>query len=70
MNRYVHVDFMDVFDEETLLNQKQESTYLYIVRIKIKIGSSKELYHVLNKEKEIPEGFVRSDKSVKKMGLR
>ena len=36
-----------------------------MVRIKIKVGDQRELYHVINK-KNIPETFLREDKSVRK----
>lgn len=42
---------MDVYDNDTLLNKRKDGCNLYIVRIKVKIGDYKELYHVLNKEK-------------------
>jgi hypothetical protein len=48
INKYVYIDFMDVFDEETFLNKQSDDSNLYVARIKIKIGDYKELYHVLN----------------------
>ena len=47
-----------------------EKNRLYIARIKIKMGSCKELYHVINATKKIPEAYLREDKSVKKKDMK
>jgi hypothetical protein len=39
---------MDIYDKDTFLNSKEEDCGLYIARIKIKLGDSRELYHVVN----------------------
>ena len=57
---------MDVFDGKTYLNAIGDHHHrLYIVRIKIRIGDPKEIYHVIN-SKHIPQTFMREDRSVKK----
>ena len=64
---------MDVYDEKTRLNirsQEKKDSRAYIVRIKIKMGNPKELYHVINQTKKIPEAFLREDKSVKKKDIK
>jgi hypothetical protein len=61
---------MDIYDRETLLNSKEDKCGLYIARIKIKIGDNRELYHVINADKHIPEAYFREDKSVKKKTLK
>ena len=50
---------MDVFDGKTYLNSIGASHRLYVVRIKIKVGDPKELYHVISHTKNIPEAFLR-----------
>ena len=34
------------------------------------MGSSRELYHVLNTMKQVPEAYLRDDKSVKKKDMK
>jgi hypothetical protein len=60
------VDFINVFDKNTYENAKEDNSTLYIVKIKIKKGDVRELYHVINKDKKMPEAYFRDDKSVKK----
>ena len=40
-----------------------------MVRVKVKQGNPYELYHLINKEKKIPETYIREDKSVMKKSL-
>lgn len=55
INKYVSVDFLDVYESDTLLNARDKDIKrdLYIVRLKIKLGNPYELYHLIN-DKEIP----------------
>lgn len=66
INKYVYVDFLDIYDKDTLLCSREDGCGLYIARIKIKIGDTRELYHVINADKFIPEAYFREEKSVKK----
>ena len=60
------MDFLDVYHQGTNLNVLGEhGEKLYVVRIKIKVGDPKELYHIINKN-HLPETYLREDKSVKK----
>ena len=65
---------MDVYDEKTRINAREniEKTdrRFYIARIKIKMGNPKELYHVINTTKHVPEAYMREDKSVKKKDMK
>lgn len=66
INKYITIDFLDVYDHKSnwnVLGEKGEK--LYVVRIKVKVGDSKELYHIINKH-DLPETYLREDKSVKK----
>jgi hypothetical protein len=51
INKFVHVDFFDIYDKRTFLNSREDGLILYIARIKIKIGDTRELYHVINGDK-------------------
>ena len=66
INKYVFVDFINVFDKSSYANAKEDNSNLYIVKIKIKKGDNRELYHVINNDKKMPETYFREDKSVKK----
>lgn len=60
------MDFLDVYDPKSNLNVLgEQGEKLYVVRIKIKVGDPKELYHLINKN-DLPETYLREDKSVKK----
>lgn len=66
INKYITIDFLDVYDHKSYLNVLGEKgEKLYVVRIKVKVGDSKELYHIINKH-DLPETYLRQDKSVKK----
>ena len=71
IDRFMTVDFLDVYDGQTYLNSiGNEAQRLYIARIKIKVGDQRELYHVINKTRHIPEAYQREDKSVKKKDMK
>lgn len=67
LNKYVSVDFLDIFEEETLLNAQaqKDGVRLYIVRVKVKYGDPFELYHLNNRTNFLPEAYIREDKVVK-----
>ncbi len=48
------MDFINLFDKHTYANAKEDNSNLYIVKIKIKKGDSRELYHIINKDKYMP----------------
>jgi len=61
---------MDVFEGKTLLNSIGTNNRLYVIRIKIKAGDPRQLYHVISTTKNVPEAFLREDKSVKKKDMK
>ena len=50
---------MDVFEGKTLLNSIGSNNRLYVIRIKIKAGDHRQLYHVISTTKNVPEAFLR-----------
>lgn len=58
INDFVKMEFTRVVDEKTFMNVeiKKDGKYessLYIVKIVVKIGHPKHLYHIINSEKNI-----------------